>query len=268
MGILPLLDEECWFPKATDKSFVEKIDREFLTNQKYRKPDFRSSSDFTVVHYAGNVDYSAAKWLVKNMDPLNDNLTDLLHKSTETFVEALWKDLSNVHGMPDSGATGVRPRKGMFRTVGQLYKEQLNDLMVTLRNTTPHFVRCIIPNHEKKPGKLVPPLILDQLRCNGVLEGIRICRQGFPNRVLFQEFRQRYELLIPGVIPKGFMDGRKACQQMLAALDLDENLYRIGQSKVFFRAGVLAHLEEERDLKLTEIIVRIQARIRGMLARQ
>ncbi|XP_062507434.1 myosin-11-like isoform X2 [Corticium candelabrum] len=267
MGILPLLDEECWFPKATDKSFVEKLDREFLTNTKYRKPDFRSKSDFSIIHYAGSVDYAAHQWLVKNMDPLNDNLTSLLHNSTEQFVDALWKDLSNVHGMPDSG-TSSRPRKGMFRTVGQLYKEQLNDLMVTLRNTTPHFVRCIIPNHEKKPGKLVPPLILDQLRCNGVLEGIRICRQGFPNRVLFLEFRQRYELLIPGVIPKGFMDGRKACQQMLEALDLDENLYRIGQSKVFFRAGVLAHLEEERDIKLTHTIIGIQARIRGMLARQ
>eukprot|EP00118_Oscarella_pearsei_P003363 m.14044 g.14044 ORF g.14044 m.14044 type:complete len:1988 (+) comp25432_c0_seq1:98-6061(+) len=269
MGILPLLDEECWFPKATDKSFVEKIDREFISHQKYKKPDFRSQADFTVVHYAGNVDYNAKSWLVKNMDPLNDNLTALLHKSSDPFVESLWKDLTNVHGMPDSSAFGAsRPRKGMFRTVGQLYKEQLNSLMTTLRNTTPNFVRCIIPNYEKKAGKLVAPLVLEQLRCNGVLEGIRICRQGFPNRVLFQEFKQRYEILTPTAIPKGFMDGRKACQLMLEALDLDENLYRIGLSKVFFRAGVLGHLEEERDMKLTEVIIGIQAYCRGMLARQ
>lgn len=77
-------------------------------------------------------------------------------------------------------------RKGMFRTVSQLYKEQLAKLMVTLRNTNPNFVRCIIPNHEKRAGKIDAPLVLDQLRCNGVLEGIRICRQGFPNRIPFQ----------------------------------------------------------------------------------
>lgn len=77
-------------------------------------------------------------------------------------------------------------RKGMFRTVSQLYKEQLNKLMITLRNTNPNFVRCIIPNHEKRAGKIDAPLVLDQLRCNGVLEGIRICRQGFPNRIPFQ----------------------------------------------------------------------------------
>ena len=64
-------------------------------------------------------------------------------------------------------------------------------------------------------GKLDAPLVLDQLRCNGVLEGIRICRQGFPNRMLFQEFRQRYELLTPNVVQKGFMDGKKACAKMV-----------------------------------------------------
>ena len=104
---------------------------------------------------------------------------------------------------------GARTRKGMFRTVSQHYKDQLSKLMITLRNTNPNFVRCIIPNHEKRAGKINAKLVLDQLRCNGVLEGIRICRQGFPNRIPFQEFRQRYELLTPNVIPKGFMDGKK-----------------------------------------------------------
>ncbi|KAJ0001039.1 hypothetical protein NQD34_006059 [Periophthalmus magnuspinnatus] len=161
-----------------------------------------------------------------------------------------------------------KTKKGMFRTVGQLYKEQLSKLMATLRNTNPNFVRCIIPNHEKRAGKLDPHLVLDQLRCNGVLEGIRICRQGFPNRIVFQEFRQRYEILTPNAIPKGFMDGKQACERMIQALELDCNLYRIGQSKIFFRAGVLAHLEEERDLKITDIIIYFQAVCRGYLARK
>ena len=116
---------------------------------------------------------------------------------------------------PDNPTFGQRTKKGMFRTVGQLYKEQLSKLMSTLRNTNPNFVRCIIPNHEKRAGKIDSPLVLDQLRCNGVLEGIRICRQGFPNRIPFQEFRQRYEILCPNVIPKGFMDAKLACEKMV-----------------------------------------------------
>lgn len=93
-------------------------------------------------------------------------------------------------------------RKGMLRTVSQLYKESLIRLMSVLQNTNPNFVRCIIPNHEKKAGRIDVPLVLDQLKCNGVLEGIRICRQGFPSRVPFQEFRQRYEILTPDIISK------------------------------------------------------------------
>lgn len=119
---------------------------------------------------------------------------------------------------------GVRPKKGMFRTVSNIYKEQLARLMSTLNNTVPNFVRCIIPNHEKRvssfrsslffirrfqPGRIDALLILEQLRCNGVLEGIRICRKGFPNRIPFHEFRKRYEMLAPNVVPRGFMDGKE-----------------------------------------------------------
>ncbi|KAK7939054.1 hypothetical protein WMY93_002380 [Mugilogobius chulae] len=257
-GILALLDEECWFPKATDKTFTAE-----------------GQGDFCIIHYAGKVDYKADEWLMKNMDPLNDNVATLLHQSTDKFVAELWKDvdrivgLDQVAGMNETAfGAAYKTKKGMFRTVGQLYKEQLSKLMATLRNTNPNFVRCIIPNHEKRAGKLDPHLVLDQLRCNGVLEGIRICRQGFPNRIVFQEFRQRYEILTPNAIPKGFMDGKQACERMIQALELDCNLFRIGQSKIFFRAGVLAHLEEERDLKITDIIIYFQAVCRGYLARK
>ncbi|XP_042613658.1 myosin-10-like isoform X2 [Cyprinus carpio] len=297
-GVLALLDEECWFPKATDKTFVDKLVQEQGTHAKFQKPrQLKDKADFCIIHYAGRVDYKADEWLMKNMDPLNDNVATLLHQSTDKFVAELWKDeiqniqrasfydvsslhespgevdrivgLDQVAGMNETafGAT-YKTKKGMFRTVGQLYKESLTKLMATLRNTNPNFVRCIIPNHEKRAGKLEPHLVLDQLKCNGVLEGIRICRQGFPNRIVFQEFRQRYEILTPNAIPKGFMDGKQACERMIRALELDANLYRIGQSKIFFRTGVLAHLEEERDLKITDIIIYFQSVCRGYLARK
>ncbi|XP_075696179.1 myosin-10-like isoform X2 [Rhinoderma darwinii] len=275
-GVLSLLDEECWFPKATDRSFVEKVIQELGTHPKFQKPrQLRDKADLCIIHYAGKVDYKADEWLMKNMDPLNDNVATLLHQSTDKFTGELWKDVDRIVGLDQisgmaemSFGSSYKTKKGMFRTVGQLYKESLSKLMSTLRNTNPNFVRCIIPNHEKRAGKLEPHLVLDQLRCNGVLEGIRICRQGFPNRIIFQEFRQRYEILTPNAIPKGFMDGKQACAIMIKALELDPNLYRIGQSKIFFRAGVLAHLEEERDLKITDIIVLFQAACRGYLARK
>ncbi|KAJ3598057.1 hypothetical protein NHX12_001571, partial [Muraenolepis orangiensis] len=279
-GVLALLDEECWFPRATDRSFVDKLTGEQGTHPKFFKPKQpRQEADFVIIHYAGKVDYKANDWLVKNMDPLNDNVASLLHQSSDHFISELWREVERIVGMDqvssgDSsgpvsfGASGLKTKKGMFRTVGQLYKESLTKLMATLRNTNPNFLRCIIPNHEKKAGKLSPNLVLDQLRCNGVLEGIRICRQGFPNRIPFQEFRQRYEILTPNAIPRTFMDGKQASELMIRALELDHNLFRVGQSKVFFRAGVLGHLEEERDLKITDTIIRFQSTARGYLARK
>merc|ERR1719290_356142 len=271
MGIMALVDEECWFPKATDKTFVEKLVTSHAVHPKFVKSDFKSTADFSVLHYAGQVNYSAAQWLMKNMDPLNENIVQYLQASQDPFICHIWKD-AEIVGMAQQAMSDTQfgrvTRKGMFRTVSQLYKEQLTKLMATLRNTNPNFVRCIIPNHDKKAGKINAPLVLDQLRCNGVLEGIRICRQGFPNRIPFQEFRQRYELLTPNVIPKGFMDGKKACEKMIEALELDPGLFRIGQSKIFFRAGVLAHLEEERDLRVTDLVVKFQAYCRGLLARR
>ncbi|VDM76368.1 unnamed protein product [Strongylus vulgaris] len=289
MGLLALLDEQCLFPKATDKTLVEKLQKTHSKHPKFIVPDMRAKSDFAVVHYAGRVDYSADQWLMKNMDPLNENVVALMQASTDPFVCGIWKDGSPVFQIGkihfyvfsilaefagicaaemNETAFGVRAKKGMFRTVSQLHKEQLTRLMTTLRNTSPHFVRCIIPNHEKKAGKINSMLVLEQLRCNGVLEGIRICRQGFPNRVPFQEFRHRYEILTPNVIPRGFMDGKEAVKKMIEYLEIDSNLYRIGQSKVFFRTGVLAHLEEERDLKLTDLIIQFQAQCRAFLARR
>ncbi|KRY93099.1 Myosin heavy chain, non-muscle [Trichinella pseudospiralis] len=271
MGILSLLDEDCWFPKATDKSYTEKLKANHSKHPKFIIPDFKAASDFALLHYAGRVDYSTKQWLMKNMDPLNENVVALLQNSSDPFVVSIWKDAEFAGiGATEVNETtfGVRTKKGMFRTVSQLYKEQLNRLMGLLRNSTPHFVRCIIPNYEKKNGKLDAMLVLEQLRCNGVLEGIRICRAGFPNRIPFQEFRHRYEILCPNVISRGFMDGKEAVKKMVEYLDLEPVLYRIGQSKIFFRAGILAELEDERDKQLSGLIAKFQAICRGVLSRR
>ncbi|XP_077058290.1 myosin-9-like isoform X2 [Siphateles boraxobius] len=254
-GILALLDEECLLTKATGKSFVEKVLR---VHPEFHKPKkLKDEANFCIKHYAGKVEYNADEWLMKNMDRLNYDVATLLNQSTIKFVSELWK----------GGELHEVGFQGMRRTVGKLHKEQLSKLMSMLRNTNPNFLQCIIPNRQKKADMLDPLLVLDQLRCNGVLEGIRICKQGFPKRIVFQEFRQRYEILTPNAIPKGCMDGKLACVLMIKALELDPKLYRIGQSKLFFRAEVMAQLEEKRD-KMTAIIITFQAWCRGYVARK
>ena len=140
--------------------------------------------------------------------------------------------------------------------------------MFTLKQTHPHFVRCIIPNEVKTGGILDAHLVMHQLHCNGVLEGIRICRKGFPNRMIYAEFKQRYSILAPNAIPKGFVDATQATANILKDINLSEELFRLGNTKVFFKAGVLGQLEELRDAALSKIIAMLQAQIRAFVMKK
>lgn len=266
IGIFSCLDEDSVMPKATDKSFTEKLNSLWdKKSTKYRPSRPGPKHGFILTHYAAEVEYSTEGWLEKNKDPLNDNITRLLAVSTDQHIANLFLDCADA----DDGNANARSRvkKGLFRTVAQRHKEQLSSLMGQLHSTHPHFVRCILPNHKKRPKQFNALLVLDQLRCNGVLEGIRIARTGFPNRLSFTEFRQRYEVLCRDM-PKGYLEGQAAAAMILDKLGLDRSLYRVGLTKVFFRAGVLAELEEQRDKLIGEIMSRFQSVARGYIQRR
>ncbi|KAF5310181.1 hypothetical protein D9619_010457 [Psilocybe cf. subviscida] len=281
IGILSCLDEECIMPKADDLTFTNKLNAMWagpgseddepqqLGRTKYEPSRFEQG--FTIQHYAAKVEYRTDGWLEKNKDPLNDNLTRVLAASSERYVASLFAEYADGSAGGTGGVAAMgrkRIKKGAFRTVAQRHKEQLSSLMAQLRATQPHFVRCIVPNNLKKPNRMDVPLVLDQLRCNGVLEGIRIARRGYPNRMPFVEFRQRYEILTPGILPKGYMDGREACRRMVSALELDDSICKLGTSKIFFKATILAGLEERRDALLNDLFTRLQAGARMWTARR
>ena len=119
----------------------------------------------------------------------------------------------------------------------------------TLHNCEPHFVRCLVPNTHKKPGEVEPPLIMHQLTCNGVLEGIRICMRGFPNRMLYPDFKLRYSCLGQDAI-KSSEDNKTAVYALMDGIPFDRERYRLGHTLVSFSAGSLGRLEGEQCDKL------------------
>ncbi|XP_075626619.1 myosin heavy chain, skeletal muscle, adult [Balearica regulorum gibbericeps] len=271
MGIFSILEEECMFPKATDTSFKNKLyDQHLGKSGNFQKPKpakGKAEAHFSLVHYAGTVDYNISGWLEKNKDPLNETVIGLYQKSSVKTLALLFATYGG-EAEGGGGKKGGKKKGSSFQTVSALFRENLNKLMANLRSTHPHFVRCIIPNETKTPGAMEHELVLHQLRCNGVLEGIRICRKGFPSRVLYADFKQRYRVLNASAIPEGqFMDSKKASEKLLGSIDVDHTQYRFGHTKVFFKAGLLGLLEEMRDDKLAEIITRTQARCRGFLMR-
>ncbi|XP_067856233.1 myosin-7-like [Heptranchias perlo] len=276
LGILSILEEECMFPKATDMSFKAKLyDNHLGKSANLLKPRMdkkrKYEAHFELVHYAGVVPYNIFGWLNKNKDPLNETVVAVFQKSSNKLLASLYENYISAEAAQElskSGTKEKRKKAASFQTVSQLHKENLNKLMANLRSTQPHFVRCIIPNETKTPGAMDPFQVLHQLRCNGVLEGIRICRKGFPNRVIYADFKQRYRILNPSAVPEDkFVDSRKATEKLLGSLDIDHSQYRFGHTKVFFKAGLLGQLEEMRDERLSKTLTMIQARSRGRLMR-
>ncbi|XP_049529661.1 myosin heavy chain, muscle isoform X5 [Anopheles darlingi] len=272
MGILSILEEESMFPKATDQTFAEKL----MTNHLGKSAPFQKprppkpgcqAGHFAIGHYAGCVSYNITGWLEKNKDPLNDTVVDQFKKGTNALVVEIFADHPGQSADP-AASKGGRGKKGAgFATVSSSYKEQLNNLMTTLKSTQPHFVRCIIPNEMKTAGVVDAHLVMHQLTCNGVLEGIRICRKGFPNRMMYPDFKLRYLILAPAAM-QAESEGKKAAEKCFEAIGLDPDSYRIGHTKVFFRAGVLGQMEEFRDERLSKIMSWMQAWCRGYLSRK
>lgn len=138
--------------------------------------------------------------------------------------------------------------------------------MAALNSTTPHYVRCIKPNDLKAPFKFQAKRAVEQLRACGVLETVRISAAGYPSRWTYQEFFQRYKMLINSrqVSRKAF---RETCELILVNLIKDETKYQFGKTKIFFQAGQVAYLEKLRTDKLKASGIMIQKHIRGWLAR-
>merc|ERR1719415_359495 len=260
MGIWAILEEESLFPKATDKSFEEKLKASLGKLPVFLKPQSKTDKNahFAISHYAGIVSYNVTGWLEKNKDPVNDSVVEIMKSnSTCNLLVLLWEDHP---GQPTTAPKdeGKKKKKGGGKTVSSVYLVSLVELMNTLYSCEPHFVRCLVPNTHKKPGEVEPPLIMHQLTCNGVLEGIRICMRGFPNRMLYPDYKMRYAILGAAEINSS-QDNKTAVYALMDKINFDRERYRLGHTLVFFKAGALAALEEARD----DIVIRLVRYFQG-----
>merc|ERR1712142_481638 len=277
MGLLAILEEETMFPKATDKSFEDKLKENLLGKSPVflkKQPGSKDkNAHFAIGHYAGIVNYNLTDWLTKNKDPVNDTVVDQLKKSSNALVVYLFRDHP---GQPedDPKAPKEKGKKGKdaatktFKTVSSAFRAQLDALLTTLNATDPHFIRCIVPNNHKTPGLLDSALVMHQLTCNGVLEGIRICRRGFPNRTVYAEFRHRFIIIKPKEVHACKDDQKMAAKVILESIEEVNDKWRLGHTKVFFRAGTVGMIEEVRDECIKNILNHIQSICRGYLGRK
>ncbi|KAM6048984.1 unconventional myosin-XVIIIa isoform 1-T1 [Chlamydotis macqueenii] len=179
-------------------------------------------------------------------------------------------------------------------------KLQVDALIDSIKKSKLHFVHCFLPKVAVGGGEpralpsrrvsgselelpaehceaglmqLDVPLLRAQLRGSRLLDALRMYRQGYPDHMVFAEFRRRFDVLAPHLTKKHgrnyiVVDEKRAVEELLESLDLEKSSYHMGLSRVFFRAGSLARLEEQRDAQTSRNITLFQAACRGFLARQ
>merc|ERR1712212_684730 len=243
-------------------TYLEKLMGKHLgKNPKFGKPKpakkGKPEAHFELGHYAGVVGYNVTGWLFKNKDPVNEAVVNMMQEAGNAVVSLVFEEKD----------TGEKKKGSAMMTISAGHRESLSKLMNNLHSTHPHFVRCIIPNEIKKSGHSDSPLIMHQLTCNGVLEGIRICQLGLPNKVIYPDFMVRYSIVAPKIFADGGSGNKATANKALLSVGMDPDNFRTGHTKVMFRAGKLAELEDIREHALTKITIKMQCHSRRLLVK-
>ena len=269
VGVINILDEECKMPKATDKSFAQKLHQQHGRHARFAAPKagkkmgnlgagggagttFTPDEAFVIKHFAGDVTYSVEGFLDKNMDPLNEDVEKMLFNSHNFLLHDLFP-----YEEADPNARG-RGRAKKKQSVGGRFLKQLGELADTLGNTSSHFIRCIKPNNQQVPLQWDGNKIVDQLRCSGMMEALKLMHEGYPTRCPFDDLYGRYKDLMPeelsSLSPPDFVE----C--LLMALEVPREKYQFGLSKVFFKAGQFALIDEltTNEDMLDELVVKVR----------
>lgn len=282
LGILSLLDEESRLPMGSDDQFVTKLHHNFSGDKHkfYKKPRFGKSA-FTVCHYAVHVTYESEGFIEKNRDTVPDEHMTVLKATTNSFLRQVLDAASAVRekDVASASSNAVKPAGGRRigvavnrkPTLGGIFRSSLIELMNTINNTDVHYIRCIKPNEAKEAWKFEGPMVLSQLRACGVLETVRISCAGYPTRWTYEEFALRYYMLVPST--QWTSEIRQMANAILtkalgagAAKGMDK--YQLGLTKIFFRAGMLAFLENLRTNRLNECAIMIQKNLRAKYYRR
>ena len=301
-GIFSLLDEESSFPRANDETFLEKIKTHCKNSEDVLKFSRGRNLNFTIRHFAGDVEYSCQDILEKNRDTLSENIVQLLETCEHYLIRELFTKTSltrignlqikskylncpkrshstkRTWGRSTNRTHSVRRLNqkktskvggsviigGPPPTVGLMFRNSLCDLMEKMLSCNPHFIRCIKPNQRSFPGEVEQDFIERQLRSTGVLETVRIRQTGYSFRPDFATFLRNYgHLVFPYIYhPKA---SKENCSKVLTKLGIDD--WMMGETKVFLKYYHSTQLDKVKEDQLMSIIT-TQRAVRGYLARQ
>ena len=243
-------------------------------------PTQQANGRFQIQHYAGNVVYDTSEFLTKNNDvPLTSVLAGLLDTSKSMFIRNLSQQ---IQPKQELSSRRIGSAKNQSKTTLQIFTKQLSSLMRTINKTQPHYIRCIKPNSNARKLEFDRDLVVKQLRCNGVLEAVRVARLGFPHRMGGADFLQRYSICIEGLhhrpsqcplFDNSFPPNLDQVQHLVERLSIKQDIQlgkktKINSGKVFLTQLAYERLEVKRMIVLVEYATVIESNVRCWLARK
>ncbi|XP_037990038.1 unconventional myosin-VI isoform X1 [Motacilla alba alba] len=246
VGVLDILDEENRLPQPSDQHFTSVVHQKHKDHFRLSIPrksklavhrNIRDDEGFIIRHFAGAVCYETMQFVEKNNDALHMSLQSLICESKDKFVRQLFEANTNNNKDPKQKAG-----KLSFISVGNKFKTQLNLLLEKLHSTGSSFIRCIKPNLKMTSHHFEGGQILSQLQCSGMVSVLDLMQGGFPSRASFHELYNMYKKYLPEKLAR--LDPRLFCKALFKALGLNENDYKFGLTKVFFRPGKFAEFDQ------------------------
>ncbi|PIK53734.1 putative unconventional myosin-XIX-like [Apostichopus japonicus] len=279
ISVFSLLNEACKLNRSSDPSALRERILSSISNPFVSKKlkGSKQSSGFVVRHFADEVEYTVDGLTEKNKDYIPPELTEILASSKNLFVRTLIQE--DIIAQKKSRSSNA---KVPVKTVISKFKNSLDELMVTLRNTTPHYIRCIKPNQQCTPGVFNATFVASQLSACGVIATLAISRSGYPYNynpmqiAACKGFRiESFKVDMDSSYQNCKLPPKESCQALLekmCGLDDKENElpgqrspYKIGRSKVFLQDEQLAKLEREREQVLINKAVCIQRNWRRLM---
>lgn len=258
-GVMCVLDDVCATMHAVsdgaDMKFVEKLYGAVSSNEHY----LNWSAGFVIVHYAGKVDYTVNGFCERNKDVLNNDVIELMQSTTNTFIKSLFPE----------NLVALKEKRGKPSTAGFKIKTQANDLVLKLKECTPHYIRCIKPNETKRAHDWEDQRARHQVEYLGLKENVRIRRAGFAYRRPFAKFLQRYAILTKETWPTWTGEPGKGIKCIMNAVSMEPSQWQMGKSKIFIKAPEsLFLLEESRERKFDGYARVIQTAYRKYVRRR
>ncbi|KAG7491703.1 hypothetical protein MATL_G00006900 [Megalops atlanticus] len=265
-GILRILDDQTCLPQATDHTFLQKCHYHHGSSPYYTKPKIPLPV-FTVYHYAGAVTYQVHNFLNKNHDQIRPEVLELFARSRLKMVSSLFLKVQQRYlQQKELGARGKGHRQ-QAPTVAAHFQQSLAELTTRLERCKTTFVRCFKPNYMKLPGIFDVEYMMLQLRHAGILETIHIRKEGYPIRIPFTYFMEKYGVLL--LQRPGHLSEKEQVATLLNTVaGAEEGQYQLGRTKVFLKEALYQRVEDRWSSTQTWAAVTIQRNIRGFICRR